>query len=135
VAANSRITYALPAPLQDMLQIRQAQWNVLSAVETKNFESLMAEHLHHFFPRQFKATGEAAVYELIRTGIRLAASHDIKNRRDVCKYIDLMVVLGLHFDLDPRFPWVAEVLNRKQDSNLRMRSLIEHAKYHLTRDM
>jgi hypothetical protein len=111
-----------------MLIIRQAQFAVLSQYETRKFENWMFAHLHRFFPAECAAAGDARVIETIRYGIQRAAAHRITDKRDVCRYIDLMVVFGLDFDRDPKLRWAADILARRADSRSRMRALLASAK-------
>ncbi len=65
-----------------------------------------------FFPAQFDAVGEADIREIIRDGRERASRHGFRARRDVCKYIDLMIVLGRDFDSHASTRWAAEILAR-----------------------
>ena len=77
-----------------MLTIRQAQLAVFSQLEVQKFEDWTLAHLQKFFPRQCATLGERQVRESIRHGVRRAAHYGITAKRDVCKYIDLMIVFG-----------------------------------------
>ena len=88
-----------------MLRIRAEQFQLLSHAEVENFEEWMVAHLKRFFPVQCRAVGDSRLRETIQTGIERAARYQITARRDVCKYIDLMVVFGRDFDTDRRYPW------------------------------
>lgn len=52
--------------------------------------------------------------KLIELGLDRAGGHGIVAERDVCKFIDLMLVLGSNFDED--HPWVRDVLARRRQS-------------------
>jgi hypothetical protein len=111
-----------------MLTIRQAQFTALSQHEARKFENWMFAHLHRFFPAECAAAGGDRVIETIRYGIQRAAAHGIADRRDICRYIDLMAVFGLDFDRDPKLRWAADILARRADSRSRMRALLVSAK-------
>ena len=93
----------------------------------KAFEDRVAAHLKRCFPRQSEALGEAKVHEVIHYGIQRAKSYGIIAERDVCKYIDLMIVFGRDFDKDPQLGWPAPILNNKtvKDPALRIKRLLE----------
>jgi hypothetical protein len=114
-----------------MLTIRQAQLVVLSQLEVEKFEDWMLAHLRKFFPKQCAALGERPLYELIRHGIERSARYGITTRRDVCKYIDLVIVFGRDFDTDKRSPWAADILRRRADSGVKMQILLHTAKLRL----
>jgi len=110
-----------------MLTIRPAQIKVFSQTEVAKFEEWMIVHLKKYFPVQCRAAGEQQLRTIIRTGIDRATVYEISSQRDVCKYIDLMVVLGRDFDTDRRFPWAAEILAKRCDSTSKMSALFELA--------
>jgi hypothetical protein len=111
--------------------IRQAQINAFSQVEVQKFEDWMVQHLNRFFPSQSKSAGEVQLRDTIRYGIRRAASYGITDRRDVCKYIDLAVVLGQDFDTGRRSRWAAQILGQRSSPAVRMKSLLTAAKRQL----
>jgi len=90
--------------------IRQEQMVFLSQGCLGKFEKSMAEHLNRCFPDKCKALGEQGIQEVIRYGIKRAASHHITLERDVCKYIDLMFAFGREFDSNPDLPWASRIL-------------------------
>jgi hypothetical protein len=114
-----------------MVVIRQEQFVAFSQFEMRKFEDWMIEHLQKFFPVQFAELGHGAVRQLIQCGIQRAATYDIRSRRDVCKYIDLMVVFGPDFDKDPRYARVGQSLARRFDSGAKMRLAFEAAQQYL----
>ena len=91
----------------------------------------MLVHLRKFFPKQCAALGELQLRETIGHGIRRAAHYGITAKRDVCKYIDLMIVFGRDFDSDKRFRWAREILDRQGNSFAKMKALLPAAKLRL----
>jgi hypothetical protein len=57
-----------------VLKIRREQWDVLAKVEQNTFENWVHDHVRAFFPREYKAAGEAQLRETIHYGIERAAS-------------------------------------------------------------
>jgi len=112
-------------------KIRRAQLAVFSQVEVQKFEQWVRVHLQRFFPRQCAAAGEPGVQELVQYGIQRAAIHGITAKRDVCKYIDLMIVFGRDFDKDKRSRWAGQILGNRRHPGARMRALLQAAKAHL----
>lgn len=95
-----------------MLVIRTEQMSAFSAAAEKQFEDWMVLHLNKFFASKCSRMGEDALRELIRYGIRRAASYGLTIRREVCKYIDVMLVFGRDFEKDPRHAWAQPILAR-----------------------
>jgi hypothetical protein len=91
--------------------IRAEQFAALSDAVAKRFEDRVVVHLQKCFPKECGLWGEPAVRDLIQFGIGRASAYKITTERDICKYIDVMVVFGRDFDRDPRFPWVPVILN------------------------
>jgi hypothetical protein len=112
-----------------MLTIRKKQIGAFLESNVKKFEERMIVHLNKFFPTQCKAAGETQLRETIRYGIKGAARYGIIAERDVCKYIDLMVVYGRDFDRDPKLPWASTILNDQtpKDPGLTVDRLYEEA--------
>ncbi len=100
-----------------MLIIRQNQKNAFEAAARNDFVERMLVHLNKFFPKHYEALGEDNCRELVDHGIENAATYDIVNERDVCKYIDLMVSFGVEFDKNPELPWAGEILTDESWKN------------------
>jgi hypothetical protein len=115
------------------LTIRQAQMDVFSQVEIQKFEDWMVAHLNKFFPAQSQASGELQLRELIQHGIHRAANHGITTERDVCKFIDLMIVFGPEFDRDNKSAWAGQILSNRKTARSKIRSLYEAAEMRLGR--
>jgi len=97
--------------------MREKQVAAFRNDKLKKFEDRMLVHLEKFFPMQCKAADETQVREIIRYGIKSAAQYGITAERDVCKYIDLMVVFGRDFDRDPKVPWARSILDDDRAKN------------------
>jgi hypothetical protein len=114
-----------------MLTIRQEQFAVLSQLEVEKFADWVFTHLQRFFPAQCRAAGDVRISEMIEYGIERAAAYNLTSKRDVCKYIDLMVVFGRDFDTDSRLPWAGELLRQGRNPGVKTRLLLEAGKKHL----
>ena len=113
------------------LTIRKEQLGVFSQEQVRKFEDWMVAHLTRFFPCECAAEGsESQVLDLVRYGIGRAAAHGITTKRDVCKYIDLMIVLGRDFDADTRFGWAAAILKQPWQSSVKISALRDSVKDH-----
>jgi hypothetical protein len=113
------------------LKIRQAQFAVFSQAEVHKFEQWMLVHLKRFFPSQCTAAGEPRLQEMVQYGIQRAAVHGVTAKRDVCKYIDLMIVFGRDFDTDKRSRWAGDILRQRGNPSAKMRALLVAGKRRL----
>lgn len=93
-----------------MLKIRKEQYEEMGKISLKRFEDSMVEHIKEFFPENYDALGEPVVRNVIEYGVDRAEAHGFETEPDVNMYIDLMLLLGSHFDTDPQLPWVKEIL-------------------------
>jgi hypothetical protein len=97
-----------------MLTIRNEQMAVCSKAMIDDFEVRMMAHLRKHFPEPYSSLGDSTAREMIRYGMQQAALYEIRGERDLCKYIDLTMVLGK--DFDQQLPWVSKVLNDRGSS-------------------
>jgi hypothetical protein len=96
-----------------MLIIRKEQLAVFGPLGKKAFEDRMIPHLKKVLPEQSEALGEPKLRETIQYGTQRAAAYRIISERDVCKYIDLMILYGRDFDKDPNLPWAQSILQNQ----------------------
>jgi hypothetical protein len=99
-----------------MLTIRKEQMAVFGPLGKKAFENRVVVHIKKVFPEQSQSLGEPKLRETIEYGTQRAAAYRIISERDVCKYIDLMILYGRDFDKNPNHPWAQSVL---QNQNIR----------------
>lgn len=88
-----------------VLQARQ-----MSALALRTFEGDMVFHIARYFPARSIMMGEPAALATVRLAIARARGHGLVMKRDVCLYLNCMVVLGSHFDEDPKFSWATDLL-------------------------
>ena len=94
-----------------MLEIRPEQMEALDEYALRTFVRRVVGHLRAQYPEDTQGTSDEDLTALVETGIARAEAHGIVAERDVCLYVDVMVVLGPDFDKDPRYPWAGEILN------------------------
>ena len=110
-----------------LLAVRTAQLAAFSQAEVQKFEDWMIAHIRQFFSKQCRALQEPQLRDLIQYGIKRAAGHGIVSERDVCKFIDLMIVFGRDFDEDKQRPWASQILANRKTARSKIRSLYEAA--------
>ena len=96
-----------------MLSIRKEQMVVFREPAVNDFVKRVMVHLNKCFPAKCEAMGEAKVRAMVKYGSQRAVSYRVSSERDVCKYIDLMLVFGQDFDQDPKLPWASSILNNQ----------------------
>lgn len=108
-----------------MLTIKKEQEQKFSDLSLKKFEDDMVEHIKEFFPNHFFTIQEKGIRDTIQYGYRRAKSYDFTTQRNVCKYLNNMIILGSNFDADPMHPWVHSILleDNKKDSKMKIDKL------------
>jgi hypothetical protein len=112
--------------------IRTEQLRAFSDAAASGFHERMVTHLRKCFPAECEALQESGVRDTIRHGIQQSARYGATAERDVCKYIDLMMLLGRDFDTRAGLPWAARILNDQvlQTPGARIDQLFTVAKAH-----
>jgi hypothetical protein len=91
-----------------MFKIRTEQKDAFQAEAMLDFEDRMVAHVERCLPERAATLGDVELRARIRLGIERAASVGFVAERDVCRFIDLMLVFGSEFDRN--CPWAAEIL-------------------------
>jgi hypothetical protein len=100
-----------------MLTIRREQMEALEEAQKHQFALEMVEHLHSYSPTHAARIGDPELYQVARSGLARAEQYGLTLRGPVRLFIELMVLLGSHFDTDPQYPWAAEILNDRSTSD------------------
>jgi hypothetical protein len=111
-----------------MLKIRPEQMEAFEAAAVKRFEDRMVEHLRNFSPKHAQVLDEEQLRTVVRYGIEHAESHNLTSERSIRVYTETMLMLGGNFDVDPQYPWAAEILGRaEEDQVARIDAIFEKA--------
>jgi hypothetical protein len=113
-----------------MLTIRDEQMRVMSLAL---FQRWVETHLREHFPNQCAPLEGAELRRRVQCGLKKAGHYGFVQEADLCRYVDLIMVLGADFDTDPRFPWASAILNNPafKSPGTRMETLFEAACEHL----
>jgi hypothetical protein len=105
-----------------MFKIRREQAQAFREEALRDFEDRVLAHAGRCFPDRTASLGEDAVRHLIRRGVERAACYGIVAERDVCMYVDLMLVFGADFDRENA--WARDILaTRGKDPSTTLRAL------------
>ena len=55
--------------------------------------------------------GDDEISSFVKYGIGKAKKYSVTSKKDVCRYLNLMMILGVRFDEDEALPWAGEILN------------------------
>jgi len=98
-----------------MLRIRSEQLEVFEQASLKAFEDNMVDYLRDFSPKHAQILDEEQLRAVVRYGIDRAEHHGLTSERSIRIYTETMLMLGGNFDVDPQYPWTAELLGRTED--------------------
>jgi hypothetical protein len=91
-----------------MLTIREDQMRILSLAR---FELWMVTHLRTYFPHRCSHLADAELLAIVRLGVEKGRRYGLAKEADVCRFTDVMLVMGSEFDTDPQMPWAAAILS------------------------
>ncbi|MBZ5625994.1 MAG: hypothetical protein LAQ69_45995 [Acidobacteriia bacterium] len=113
-----------------MLIIRNEQ---MRAFEVPLFEGWVEAHVRQYFPSKCASMQSGELQKRIREGIAKGRRYGFSGDADVCRFVDISIVLGAGFDDDPRLPWARDILNDPafKDASVRLEMLFEAASAHL----
>ncbi len=113
-----------------MLTIRDEQMRALSL---EMFERWLQSHLRQYFPRQSARLTDDELHQTVRSGIGKGRRYGFVLEAELCRFTDIMLVMGPDFDSDPRLPWAAAILNDSELARpgVRIEMLQEAARGHL----
>ena len=110
---------------QSTLTIRDGQARAFKSVGSSIFEDQMVAHIHRCLPKSREIHGETQLRVLIRRGMVKAGKYRLTAQRDVCKFIDAMILLGEDFDEGHEYPWAESILQSDDPAEIRTRRLFE----------
>ncbi len=112
-----------------MLQLTPSQVEVLSDYIREPFESRLEAHLREYFSDACAALESEGLRDFIRRGVDRAISHQITRRRDICKFLQLVITFGEDFDRD--LAWASDILvgARIDRSRTKIDLLYDEARY------
>jgi hypothetical protein len=107
-----------------MLVIRQPQREILASPHEARLRERLQHHLSDHFPDECSALG-VGLEQVVGDGLAKARDYGLRTERDLVKFLNLVVALGLEFD---REPWAARVLSRDdRGPTLRINQLYSNA--------
>jgi hypothetical protein len=108
-----------------MLVIRQAQMHVFEQLRITPWVERFIGYLRRNFPAYYAARGQPGVEREVQYAIACAQAYGFTSANDICKFLNLHVILGRDFDKLPNNAWMREWLNPNDElhSSARMRGL------------
>jgi hypothetical protein len=116
------------------ITIRPAQWDSLAAEAFQNFQDQVVAHIRECFPKEFSILGDSHTRLLVNMGAEASLFYEVKGKQDICSFIDLMMIFGPDFDIDPYLPWANAILvDTGLPGSEKMPRLLDRARLELKR--
>lgn len=112
-----------------MLLIRDEQMRVFAEDATRRFAERLCVSLRSQFPEHCAALGPHGLEAEVQHGIAAARSFGFVSSTDICRFLNLQIVLGRDFRLRPENAWAAAWLDPFDElsPSARMQGLYEEA--------
>ncbi len=91
------------------MEIHSSQLTTLHDRANRTYADDLVDHIRNYFPAH-TALGDLQLRRVVDRAVSRAGLHGFTSERNICLYLDLMLMLGSDFDVDPQFPWAAEIL-------------------------
>lgn len=93
-----------------MLKINNAQVLKFKEHFVSDFENELLIHVQTYFLGHYQMMGEDAVRRTIRYCFAKCKHYKFTTKRNICLYLNNMLMLGSNFDDDPQYPWGRTIL-------------------------
>jgi hypothetical protein len=90
--------------------IRAGQVASFSRLASQKFVDRVLAHWSRCFADSIKDLDPRELETLAMAGIDKAARYSITSERDVCEFLDVMLIFGTNFDDDARYVWFRHAL-------------------------
>ena len=113
-APRPALSFRPDFPYPAGVQFNHAQFDRLAQGALGSFLLQMRGHLRESFPQECAALADPQLDTISRDGVARAGEYGVRAQREVCKFIDLMFVLGS--DFDHRAAWISAALRNQEVS-------------------
>ncbi|MDY6991875.1 MAG: hypothetical protein SVR94_04620, partial [Pseudomonadota bacterium] len=96
------------------------------------FEPDLISLLKQLYPQKSQAIGESVLRQLIKQGMTSTQVYNIATQGGTILYVCLMIMLGGHFDKDPKYPRIVTILNNTSltESDLKIKLIYEEISHY-----
>lgn len=96
-----------------MFVIKPGQLNAFNAVALLQYEKEMVAHIKTFFPQFAAEHTNEQLLKVVRHAIAKGKHYGFVSRKNVCILLNIMLLHGENFDIDPSQHWAVEILTDK----------------------
>jgi len=94
-----------------MLKLNRRQIQAMDTLAFDRFVARMVRHIQVFFPERYLHDDDRAMQAMVRGVVEKARRYGINGKDDVCRFLNLCMLLGADFDENPQHVWVQEILS------------------------
>lgn len=88
-----------------MLKINNSQVLKFKEHFVSDFENELLIHVKTYFQGHYQMAGEEGIRKTIRYCFTKCKQYKFTTKRNICLYLNNMLMLGSNFDDDPQYPW------------------------------
>lgn len=92
------------------MKIRNEQIEAMAKEVRKGYERRVLDHVARYFPIQVRLFGRERLHPLAVRAIDQANACRMVSEESVCVYADILMMLGMEFDIDPQLPFARAIL-------------------------
>lgn len=97
-----------------MLKLRKEHLDAFEAQVVNLFTARVIAHVKAVWSAECGELGDAAVGELVRSGIKRASALGLSSEYDVARFVDLCFILAKDFDTNPLASWTRPILSDRK---------------------
>jgi hypothetical protein len=106
--------------------IRNEQLQAFQAESVRQFVSKLVDESAEKFPKHWGALGRAGMQPIVEHGVKRAGIYGFDFEYSLSTYVDIMLLLGSHFDIDFQLPWAAGILTDSSITDQGIRAIQLH---------
>jgi hypothetical protein len=96
-----------------MLKIGKEQVEAFKAQARARFEDELASYFEKNSPNKSHSHDNHTTKKIIQTGIDKALLYGFQSKKEIERYVHLLLMLPADFEVDPKFSWAVTILAEK----------------------
>ena len=93
-----------------MLRLTAEQFTLIGDITMHRFVERMVAELPGYVGPWIEGRSRDTLFQAANKAVELAEAHGISTERDLFQFVNLAIMLGARFDVDPALPWAGQIL-------------------------
>lgn len=95
-----------------MLELSESQIKALDELAERNYHQRLLQHVQQCFPQQCLNLDEQVLHQRVNAILNAAKAVGLDEKRDILRFLNLFMILGIAGARVQTYPWVQEILER-----------------------